>query len=78
MRISCIVFIEADTLPFLRKMAEREGFEPSRRYQRLHDFQSCSFNHSDISPLLEPSRAAAGAPSVILPSALQLTDYLRR
>src|SRR6516165_11730160 len=38
-------------LPFLLKMAEREGFEPSRRYKRLHDFQSCSFNHSDISPI---------------------------
>ena len=25
-------------------MAEREGFEPSRRYQRLHDFQSCAFD----------------------------------
>ncbi len=24
--------------------AEREGFEPSRRYQRLHDFQSCAFD----------------------------------
>ncbi len=24
-------------------LAEREGFEPSRRYQRLHDFQSCAF-----------------------------------
>lgn len=32
---------------FFRKLAEREGFEPSRRF-RLHDFQSCSFDHSDI------------------------------
>jgi hypothetical protein len=30
----------------MRKLAEREGFEPSRRF-RLHDFQSCSFDHSD-------------------------------
>ena len=25
-------------------MAEREGFEPSIRYQRIHDFQSCAFD----------------------------------
>ncbi len=31
-------------------MAEREGFEPSIRYQRIHTFQACSFNHSDTSP----------------------------
>jgi hypothetical protein len=34
------------------KMAEREGFEPSRQVcPHLHDFQSCSFSHSDTSPL---------------------------
>ena len=31
-------------------MAERRGFEPLRRYQRLHDFQSCAFDHSANSP----------------------------
>ena len=31
-------------------LAEREGFEPSIRYYRIHTFQACSFNHSDISP----------------------------
>lgn len=29
---------------------EREGFEPSVRYERTHAFQACSLNHSDISP----------------------------
>ena len=31
-------------------MAEREGFEPSVRYQRTHTFQACSLSHSDTSP----------------------------
>src|SRR5690349_4428922 len=30
-------------------VAEREGFEPSVPFG-THDFQSCSFGHSDISP----------------------------
>ncbi len=36
--------------PFCIDMAEREGFEPSIRYYRIHTFQACSFNHSDTSP----------------------------
>ena len=41
-------------------MAESKGFEPLRRCNRLHDFQSCSFGHSDSSPMapqvgLEPT-----------------------
>ena len=32
------------------ELAEREGFEPSIRYYRIHTFQACSFNHSDTSP----------------------------
>ena len=31
-------------------MAEREGFEPSRRDYRLHAFQACAFSHSATSP----------------------------
>ena len=31
-------------------LAEREGFEPSVRYHRTHDFQSCSLSRSDTSP----------------------------
>jgi hypothetical protein len=31
-------------------LAEREGFEPSIRYKRIHTFQACSFSHSDTSP----------------------------
>ena len=31
-------------------MAEREGFEPSKPFWGLHDFQSCAFDHSAISP----------------------------
>jgi hypothetical protein len=31
-------------------LAEREGFEPSIRFCRIHDFQSCSFDRSDTSP----------------------------
>ncbi len=32
------------TSPSSTVMAEREGFEPSRRSTRLHDFQSCAFD----------------------------------
>ena len=35
---------------FFILMAEREGFEPSVRFGRTHDFQSCAFDHSAISP----------------------------
>ena len=31
-------------------MAEREGFEPSIRYKRIHTFQACAFDHSATSP----------------------------
>ena len=30
--------------------AERGGFEPPKRFWRLHAFQACLFNHSSISP----------------------------
>ena len=39
-----------------RRFPEKEGFEPSRRFRRLHDFQSCSFGHSDTSPYGSPNR----------------------
>ena len=32
------------------KMAEREGFEPSIRYNRIPDFESGAFNHSATFP----------------------------
>lgn len=31
-------------------MAERQGFEPWKRFWHLHTFQACSFDHSDTSP----------------------------
>ena len=34
-------------------LAERKGFEPLRRYQRLHDFQSCAFDQ--LSHLSRPT-----------------------
>ena len=34
--------------------AERTGFEPVRRFWRLHAFQACLFNHSSTSLLLKP------------------------
>ena len=42
--------------PFRRKAlnptlpAERGGFEPPKRFRRLHAFQACLFSHSSISP----------------------------
>ena len=32
------------------KLAEREGFEPSIRYNRIPDFESGAFDHSATSP----------------------------
>ena len=34
----------------LIKKAERKGFEPLKRFRRLHTFQACAFDHSAISP----------------------------
>lgn len=42
-------------------MAERKGFEPLRRYQRLHDFQSCAFDQlSHLSTVALPVVVQAG------------------
>ena len=43
---------EGETAPVgaVNALAESQGFEPWRRFRRLHDFQSCSFGHSDNSP----------------------------
>ena len=35
---------------FFLYLAERGGFEPPRRYKRLPDFESGTFNHSATSP----------------------------
>ena len=32
-------------------LAERAGFEPAKRFWRLHTFQACLFNHSSTSPV---------------------------
>ena len=39
------------------KLAERGGFEPPRRYKRLPDFESGTFNHSATSPVVPAARA---------------------
>jgi hypothetical protein len=31
-------------------LAEKVGFEPTVRFRRTHDFQSCTFDHSVTSP----------------------------
>ena len=31
---------------YRRSLAEKEGFEPSMRYQRIHEFQSCAINRA--------------------------------
>lgn len=35
-------------------MAEREGFEPSKGYKPLPDFESGTFDHSATSPVAPP------------------------
>ena len=59
--LNCLEGPSPETLPGRlrtkpRKMAEREGFEPSMRF-RIHAFQACSLSHSDISPCHEPTRS---------------------
>src|SRR3546814_8649081 len=44
----------------LSNLAERGGFEPPRRYKRLPDFESGTFNRSATSPDFHGRRAAAG------------------
>src|SRR3546814_13862548 len=44
----------------LSNLAERGGFEPPRRYKRLPDFESGTFNRSATSPDFPGQRAAAG------------------
>ena len=46
---SNITFIIISDWMNLIKMAEGEGFEPSIRC-RIHDFQSCAFDHSATPP----------------------------
>src|SRR5690606_17241902 len=41
-------------------LAERGGFEPPRRYKRLPDFESGTFNHSATSPVVPAALAASG------------------
>lgn len=40
-------------------LAERGGFEPPRRYKRLPDFESGTFNRSATSPAVPPGRRGA-------------------
>ena len=51
-------------LPFGRRAmaveAERRGFEPRIHFWRIHTFQACSLNHSDISPLPAIARRPKG------------------
>jgi hypothetical protein len=35
------------------ELAERKGFEPSIRYQRIHAFQACALSHSATSLFLD-------------------------
>src|SRR3546814_19373312 len=44
----------------LSNLAARGGFEPPRRYKRLPDFESGTFNRSATSPDFPGRRAAAG------------------
>ena len=39
-----------DLESLLYELSEKGGFEPPIREYRIHDFQSCAFNHSATSP----------------------------
>ena len=46
------------------RLAESERFELSIRFWRIHDFQSCSFGHSDNSPLRASCECRKGQPTI--------------
>ena len=48
-----------DGWPFSFSLAERGGFEPPRRYKRLPDFESGTFNRSATSPVSPAYRGRA-------------------
>ena len=41
---------KTNPMGWLFYLAERVGFEPTRRYERLHAFQACAIDHSATSP----------------------------
>ncbi len=45
---------------YRKRMAEREGFEPSKPFWGLRDFESRAFDHSATSPYLQNSRIFQG------------------
>src|SRR5690606_85571 len=44
---------------FLHVLADREGFEPSIRYERIPAFQASAFNHSATCPCLHNCKLVA-------------------
>jgi hypothetical protein len=47
-------------LDLLDLLADRGGFEPPIRFERIHAFQACAFNHSATCPfLLQPAILAS-------------------
>ena len=56
---------------------EREGFEPSRRFRRLHAFQACLFNHSSTSPRGTKAADLHGRPLLLSDATVSIRAYLR-
>ena len=63
----------------IRKMADREGFEPSRRSYRLHAFQACAFDHSATCPCCKDTdRALDGGATIAIRKADARGLFARR
>src|SRR5690625_2794917 len=74
MRVSILLSIVVDV-----SLADREGFEPSIRYERIHAFQACAFNHSATCPfcMARPFRHSIRKAGYYNPNISHLLDVER-
>ncbi len=59
-------------------MAEGVGFEPTKRFWRLHTFQACAFDHSATPPAPETPSRRTCAISGLVWKAQNLTEPVGR
>ena len=63
-------------MPLRFCLAEREGFEPSRAFRALHDFQSCALDQ--LSHLSTAARQTRTARAIIASAAKNVKPFLQK
>ena len=63
-------------MPLRFYLAEREGFEPSRAFRALHDFQSCALDQ--LSHLSTAARQTRTARAIIASAAKNVKPFLQK